>query len=184
VLNCNTVEALDDVIAQNEVYGQASVWTDGDLWAGGDVEATGKIIGGTAQIGGALTAGSVATPGNVAASGLLSGVGVSAGTSGVATTGSMYAGKGLKKRVFFGPNSDTTIVGADYDIVIAVITSTRTYTLSTSGAEDGMTICFHNDTPSAISLNIEAGSEDSVVATGEVAEYYFYSGIWRLLKKW
>ncbi len=178
----SAIEALGDINTQGAVYAQNGALFDASIeLTAGSVIAPTATIAGTVTAGGFSTAGFLAATGGVSTSGFLSGVGVSAGTSGVATTGTMYAGKGLKIRIFSGPDSDTTIIGADYDLVVAVLTSTRTYTLSATGAEGGMTIQFHNDTPASFNLNIEAGSEDCSILPGKVAEYYFHSGAWRLL---
>ncbi len=144
-------------------------------------------IGATSFTSTVAVAGVLTTATNVIVGGTLGvngigGISVNAGPLSVNKT--ISAVKGYLARILSGPDADATIIGSDYDVVIAVLTGTRTYTVSTLDATAGHTIYFHNDTPAAINLNISAGADSSVVAPGEVAWYVFTSGVWKLIKKW
>ncbi len=127
---------------------------------------TNLTVGGTATVTGILTTATHATVGG-----------------NIDAAGSLSAGSGSKIpwRIAPGSDTDTTVVAADADLWVATLTATRTWTLSTANAVQGLAVRFHNDTPASYDLNIEAGSEDCSILPGGVATYYFNAGAWRLL---
>ncbi len=165
--------------------------TTGNITAGGTIFANAGIVSALGVQASSFTATTAIVTPIITVSGAstLTGV-VTTGThvqsgGNVEAAGSLIAATGsdVPRRAVNGPDSTTTISTKDADIWFAVLTATRTWTPSTTGAKNGQVVFFVNDTPAAFDLVI-AGPDGVTIPPGGMAMYVLMAGAYRLMKLW